>query len=691
MKYFALLGALLIAVGCGGSGGHGTAFVPSDGGSGGSSGRTAGHAGGSGKSGAGGNSSFGDGGEGGAESVDPLAPLVTITSPTEVSDPNKGPVILDKVRVLCTATKSGAAGATFSSSTVSIEAFDSGGKSIQKIAGTQNIEDATQFFADFNLSPTLVPNGAISFKCSASDMSSPALEGSAEVKTFIDHGPTIAVTTPALPDPKSGSLDYYALSTAVPFRFTVTPAPLSDGDTQAAVDEVTLTVDSQIIDLSTAEDPKKPGSYQVDIKLNDTSLFKTTPSGAVAVRITASNKRTSLPSDHTGPLTATLEYNFGIDGTGPVVTIISPSPLNAPVVGVSVKIQFTVTDAESGEDPSTVSITLNNGDTKVYDPGSVSWTRNVDTYTYTVANTTLLNGSKIQLTVTVNAKDNSKNLSLPTTAQYWLDTTPPIVDLDPPPMEEIRPTGTGSAYYCSDKFDVLGPASPSDGDTLPSADIVRALVWDVTNFTSGEPVLHYAGIDPTSVRLYAQDNPAQPLLIDLNGDGICDALATEGTQGVLDPPVPFQLDALDAVGSANYTTTSPVIAGVCADVTTNVTPPPKLCPPDDNSDMTRVIDHAISGTKEDVIYTVTSSAADECTGKAVDLGGNLAAGWVCLAAEADDRAGNHGISAPIIVCLTSDSNPTPACAVSSVAKPSCVSNCTPPGHFDANTVLVRPN
>src|SRR5450432_3321527 len=109
MKYFALLGALLVALGCG-SKDHATAYVPPGGG--GSGGRpSSSHAGAGGKtgtSGTGGDTSgSGEAGEAGTDSVNPLAPLIIITSPTEVTDPNKGPVVLDKVRVLCTAIKSG--------------------------------------------------------------------------------------------------------------------------------------------------------------------------------------------------------------------------------------------------------------------------------------------------------------------------------------------------------------------------------------------------------------------------------------------------------------------------------------------------------------------------------------------------------------------------------------------------------
>jgi hypothetical protein len=96
--------------------------------------------------------------------------------------------------------------------------------------------------------------------------------------------------------------------------------------------------------------------------------------------------------------------------------------------------------------------------------------------------------------------------------------------------------------------------------------------------------------------------------------------------------------------------------------------------------MSRVIGHALD-LKESVIYTLPNAPGLECTGTVLDLSANLPNGWICLAARAEDNAGNVGISAPIRVCLNSSNGPTPACANSSVAMPSCVDGCTPPGHF----------
>jgi len=685
--------ALLVACGSDKRGGF---IAPGAGGDGGASATgnragSGGRTGTAGKDGAGGKSTSGEGGEGGEGGEiehNSLAPVVTITSPVEVTDPTKGPIVLDQVHVVCKARASDESNATFAASSVSIEVFDADGKSAQKLMGTRDNNDANAFFADFALTRTQVPNGAISFKCTANDLSTPPNVGSDLVSTYIDHGPLITAVSPALPTAQL-VLDYRALNTAVPFRFTVIPDPLAPKDAQAAVDKVTLTVNNESIDLSGAESTTTKGTYRIDLQLDDPEKFKVTPNGAVSVNITATNKRTPLPPDHPEPVKAQLAYNFGVDGAGPQITIVSPSPLIPTVVGVAVKLQFSVKDIESGVDPSTVNVALNGAPAKFFDAGNSSWSRTGDNYVYNIPDTNAVAGSKIQLSVIVQASDNSKNKALAATAQYWLDTSAPIVDLDPPNVQEVKLNTSGGGNYCSDPFDALGSASPSEGDILLTANIFRALVWDLTNFTENQKVLHYAGVDPMSVRLYAQDDATQPLLIDTDSDGVCDALATEGTQGVVHAPVPIELHPLDASGDAVYSTTSPEIEGVCSAVASNGSLIQSLCE-QHVSDMTRVIDHALSETKEAVVYTVTSTSNLECTGKAVDITGAVANGWVCLAAEARDKVGNHGISAPIRVCLNAKDHPEPACKNSSVAKPSCVANCTPPAHF-SNSYVRRLN
>ncbi len=163
-----------------------------------------------------------------------LAPVVcdNCRSLLAVSDPNKGAVVTgDSVVVLCDASAAKTLGATIDTQTVKIEAFDAKGVAIgtPATASTQNAIDPDEYGATFSL--VKQPNGPISFKCSVcrDKSTSPTISASDDLSTFLDEGPTI---TPASPLPLSS----FSLKSKVLFKFTVTPAPLSDADKSAAVD-----------------------------------------------------------------------------------------------------------------------------------------------------------------------------------------------------------------------------------------------------------------------------------------------------------------------------------------------------------------------------------------------------------------------------------------------------------------------
>jgi hypothetical protein len=680
MRHLALLSALSLVVACGSKNDHG-AFVddsppvasggmatrPGSGGNGGSSGSGA-PVGSAGEAGA------GEAGAGGEGATDPLFPVVVISSPAPVLDPNLGPVVVSAAHVVCEVEKGPAQDATLDTSSVVIEAFDAKGVSIKKVNASQSASQSQLFSADFTL--TSAAAGKISFECRASDRSSVPRVGHDLLNTFLDQGPLVTVQSPELTQP----LTYYPLSSPVLFAFTVAPQPLSDTDAQAAVDVVTLTIDGVPIDLTNAQVKGSTGVYALNLLLSDALQFPKVPNGPVSIAISASNERVHLPADHPTPVTASVLDTFGVDGTGPTIKIVSPAPADATVLGKQVKLEFSVTDAQSQVDPSTVKVTFNKIDVRPYDltPGK-KWSRTGDTFDY-LFDTTQVPGSQIQLHVEVAASDNASNPSMVTAADYWLDTKAPILDLDPPALQERK--ASGQDHFCSDFFDPLG-LSPDDRMVVPSTRKYRALVWDDTNSASGQSVFHFSGVDPTTVQLYAQADPTQPLLADSDGDGVCDKLLVDTTDGVTNLPIGEDLHPLFSAGKPWYEATSPTTLGVCT--TTIEQKPDNLCSVK-NSDLTRVIDHDIANRNaESVIYTLTSSDQLECTGKDWELSSSIMQnGWVCLAAQASDFAGNHGISAPLRVCLNSDApgRTMPTCANGSEIPPSCVKDgCTVPAHF----------
>ena len=232
--------------------------------------------------------------------------------------------------------------------------FGADGKQIGMDAAAHPTDTANEYTASFAV--TDVPNGAISFKCSATDESTPAIAGSDTVATFVDHGPTIALENPA-----QGSA--HAIAPAILFKFSVLDAPLSASDMKAALTGVTLKVNGvDLGDVSARKVAGMPGEYQLSIDLGDPAVFNPPPTGSVPVRLVASNKRGAI---------RTSDFSFSVDNSGPVIQIVSP-PTPNQFIGGKVTLSFTVTDAPAGVAPETVKVVLN-GTSFPYSKDDKSW------------------------------------------------------------------------------------------------------------------------------------------------------------------------------------------------------------------------------------------------------------------------------------------------------------------------------
>jgi hypothetical protein len=241
---------------------------------------------------------------------------------------------------------------------------------------------------------------------------------------------------------------------------------------------------------------------------------------------------------------------------------------------------------------------------------------------------------------------------------------PPIVDLVPPKVRELRTTGP-TTTYCSNPFDPIGTAPPEDQATIPRISTFRALIWEDSNGTPGQRIKHLSGVKPGTTELYAQASwAARPLLKDTDGDGACDELETVDVQVQPLNPVPV-------IGRAVYgsDTTSPPVIPSC--VPQNQGAEPFLCNGD--SDLTRVIRHFAQGNTP-VVYAMgkLEPSSVECTGSEWEIANVVPEGWVCVAGRAVDQTGNIGISQPIRLCVDYPANgPTPCMGPAPICKDSC--------------------
>jgi hypothetical protein len=630
--------------------------------------------------------SSGAGGSGTMPAAD--APEVHVTSPAAVTNPNDPAVLVaDKVDVLCTATKSKARGAAdVDEATVVLAMLDAHGTVIESFPGTKT-GNANEYTAEF-LTLKVADNGVISFTCQASDTSSPPLVGMDQSDTFIDHGPTITAVKPPVPAaPPAGSTDPVPFATSVTqaldVAFTVDEAPVAKGDKGAAVDKVSLTVGGKQFDLTPTN-----GQYTATVHLDDPKIFNPIPDGDQKIVITASDKRQPQPAE------AEFTYDFIVDGTGPDITITSPQ--SGDIEAGKVEFTFVVKDSQSGVDVGSTTVIINQKP-YTYDPKDPSsWSYASDTGTFTFSfDTTQIKNSVAQATVSVKAFDSVGNESDAKDVLIWLDNVPPIIDLDPMPVREIKDDNK----TCSLAFDPVGPAAANDLQVVHTFRTFRAIVWDETNVGADQPILHAAAVDPNSVYLLLQPHPEQGLLKDTTGDGTCDALVTTDHDTGQDLPnvqlLPVTPQGSSWFGSADAE--DPTLLGefpmplvgpadmpVPCQYGNSSSPPDPLCT-GKVSDLTRVIQWDLDAQVQvPAVFALPKLQDESCTGDAWEIGAFLDAdGWICAAVMAKDNVGNMGISFPLRLCYDDQVGAPPPCTdPSSSPPPSCAADdCSMPPRF----------
>lgn len=623
------------------------------------------------------NGTSGEGGAGGDGTQPAAAPRVRVLSPKAVRTPADGGVIVEEeIDVICEVRKSTAPDASeIEPSSVTVQLLDADGAQLDSVAASPTAV-SEQYKARLIVAK-VTENGRLSILCGANDRSNPVLTGFDQIDTFIDHGPKI---TPVSPEPE----DALALGTAQ-FRFNVEFDPVAAVDEEAAVDDVWLTVGG--VEISDVEE-EDDGEYVATVNFEDRELFLSPPSGMIPITIRASNRRKPEAAERI------LSYSVVIDSEGPDVKITSP--LAEDVVGAQLQVVFTATDTFSTVDVDSLVITLSGEDYRYGKDGT--WRRDGDTFTATLDATRAAGKSEIQISVQVSARDTAGNESADKVVAY-IDTSPAIVDLDPPNVREVRE----NPVACSRSFDPIGTWPPEDLATVQRAVVFRALVWEEANGIEDQPVQHMAATEPGSVQLYIQWNSDEALVRDTNGDDVCDDLREDYKTAL--PMLP--LNPLPIRGSAWFGPDDP------EDPRTPT--PPEGCPlldesePDhlcgEASDMTRVIDHLAhigsgGGPRPSVVYAFGNLQPNTltCTGIEVDLTTQTTEdtdwdeGWLCVAAVSDDYAGNRGVSQPLRLCFDNPAVPgSPACVNDKSNPPTCTDGCRDlPPKFYSN-VLFSPD
>ncbi|MDX9719538.1 MAG: hypothetical protein RBU37_02240, partial [Myxococcota bacterium] len=386
------------------------------------------------------------------------------------------------------------------------------------------------------------------------------------------------------------------------------------------------------------------GNWNVDFQFDDPNLFATPLDGASTLLIRAANQR---------GVSREVTVVFKADAEGAVIEFITPAAgqLIGGIFTVKVKIED-----PAGIDPNSVVASIAGDNRFILKQNSAGEFEG----SYDGRN---LNPQIVFPLLTVSCKDNVGNEN--SAGQIVaLDTRRPIVDLDPPPMREYDP----DEGECSELFDPLGPEAPNDGERIQQLSLIRVRVEDRANgeeASGNDFVVPMAGVNPTKVQLYVLDNSEGALIVDTDGDGICDEI-----NPLLKPrPVPTSPDEAAVI---NLTRVEPegkaffpwIISGPAFGDSAltwiedgwchggdDTSAPESVC--NWSTRTTRIISDVVDDTG--VVYAIPPVSDVNCMGIGFDvLGANISDGWACVAVRAEDNLGNASISPPHRLCIDAE-------------------------------------
>jgi hypothetical protein len=359
-----------------------------------------------------------------------------------------------------------------------------------------------------------------------------------------------------------------------------------------------------------------------------------------------------------------LRFIFNVDILGPEITQTTPLP--GQIVGGIVKISAQVVDG-AGVNESSVQALVGDKTTPQF---KLALTREGQSDTFSVLfDSRLLTSCSltaplciVRPSISFRAADllgNDRTVAY----EFALDNIPPIADLAPPP---IRDSKRQMGLRCSILFDPLdhntrSGDAPDDLCTVPQMFDLRARIQDDGNDAHDIKQVPVSLVDEDATAVYVLDAPSatQPLVVDTDGDGYCDAVnpKLEPTTLPLSGPrqvLKIRMKPVPPAGKADFTTDpKPLPPGCLEGIDPDV--PDDLC---GGSQPTLAISYLIDQPAIWSIEPIAPADPRYCFGSQFDaLANNVTAamgtaGWKCIAVVTADRAGNTSTSAPLRVHLS---------------------------------------
>ena len=374
-----------------------------------------------------------------------------------------------------------------------------------------------------------------------------------------------------------------------------------------------------------------------------------------------------------------VQVIFTIDNDGPTITKTFPVP--GQISGGIIPIAATINDNAGVLDSSVIAVIGDDTSSTVGSSmspefvvplaptGSGIYTALFDSSLLTACPDPPATGiCLVYPTISFRASDELGNETT-VSYEFALDNRAPVADLDPHDVRTITKDG-----FCSRLFDPLSLNKyigdmPNDGAVVPQVFDLRARVEDDGNTPVGIKEVPLAGLDPTAVNVYVLDDVSQPLVVDIDGDGTCDAINPHLVP-TTQPP------------TQNNQVLKVRLAGVPGQGAADMRPDSNLPPPSecvynpsgmaamflcDTGQPTITITYAHGSP---AIWSVEPINGAWCMGSQFDTRANkIAEGWACIAVQASDNNGNTSVSAPLRVYIQYDGSGAGAPAPASLGTP----------------------
>jgi len=588
----------------------------------------------------------GGGGSGGGDDLcaDEAGPVVAILLPEAASDPNTEMIVTDPdLSVDCEVTSTGS---LVDDSSVSIIVRDENGVTETPVI-VKNGDGTYSAAVDLRS----FPNGPLFVACEASDSSPAASCSSATVMTFLDLGPSVVILSPDDGSVQAGGMD---------IEFTFAADPVSDSDNMAALAAGSgslIVAGANILNFR-----QEDGVFIGTVDFDDPALYQTALNGDYEFSVSVANGR---------GVTRRETRSFTVDSAGPSIDIVEPEL--GSVIGGATDVVAVVSDP-SGIDPSQVSfyIAADQFDMEQVSGSAGRFRGSFDANQYPP--------SIGEVTINVVAVDIVGNETVAFVG-VELDVVPPRMELDPPDVREGKDDADG--LQCSALFDPVGSNAISDGELVLPTSYIRARIED-----RGNPSASYkSGLDAGSVQAWILGGFGLPLVVDTDGNGVCDSInpnVLPGNQMGNTPAVAVDLVPVAPTGSADFLpgqSFGSYAAYGCASGSGDAGDP--VC---DTTSTPRIIpDNDLAAPTIPAIFVKAPVIPYYCMGDPFDWQTSLNSvqGPGCMAVRAADERGNTSVSKPLRLCFTIAGG---GCSSFSYNDETCTDGCTG-DNFIANELI----